>query len=283
MSKTFNGLNTIRGLYPDLSETEQVIADYVLHHTDSVIHTTVAQLAKQVGVADSSVINFCKRVGFSGYTELKINLARNLSAPEMLPPGDVSPQDDCATILGKVFASSIQALRDSIGMLDNHEVEQAVQALDDAQRVEFYGVGTSAPIALDAYTRFMRIGLNVAAVTDPHVMRVSSGLLVPGSVAVGISHTGRTIDTVTALRNARMRGATTICISSFLNSPITKHADIRLITSTVETMVVREAVVSRIAHIALLDGLYTCLVARRHDTAIRQLEATRELLMDTRG
>ena len=282
MKKEKSCLVLMRSFYPSMHESERKIADFIMNQPEIAVHMTVAHVSKEVGVADSSVVRFCQRLGFNGFTQLKINLAKNLKQPENLILENIHRDDDYLTIVNKVFASSIQALEDSLKMLDPSEFNKAVDLMIRAKRIEFYGVGTSEPIAMDAYYRFMRIGLNTYVATDPHISKVSANMLDRECVAVGISHTGRTKDTVRAIEIAKSKGASIICITSFLDSPIAQLADSKLITSTSEVRFMKEAVSARIAHIALLDSLYTCVAVAKYDTAIENLEAMTEILNEMR-
>ena len=277
-----NCLVTIRSQYPDMHDVEKKIADFILKWPEIAVNMTVAQVAKETGVADSSIIRFCQRLGFDGFTQLKINIARNLKKPEELILEDICKEDDPFTITSKVFASSIRALTETVNMLDKQELADAVDVLLEAKRIEFYGVGTSANLAADAYYRFMRIGLPAYAATDPHIMRMSASMLDANCAAVGISHTGRTRDTVRTLEIARSKGAKTVCITSYMKSPIVEVSDIKLITSTPETRILKEALSSRIVHIALLDSLYTSVALRKYEAVVENLENMTEILNEMR-
>lgn len=282
MQDHMNCLVAIRSRYPDMHHVEKKIADFILNEPEKAVNMTVAQVAEKVNAAESSIVRFCQSLGFDGFTQLKINIAKNLAKPEVLVPEDIQKDDEPHAVTSKVFAASIRALSETIHMLDKEALERVVDSLLSAKRIEFYGVGTSAGIAVDAYYRFMRIGLPAYAATDPHIMRISAGMLDTGCVAVGISHTGRTKDTVRTLQIAHSKGAKTVCITSFMKSPITEVSDIQLVTSTPETRVMKEALSSRIAHIALLDSLCTCVALRKYDTAVENLENMVEILNEMR-
>jgi RpiR family transcriptional regulator, carbohydrate utilization regulator len=282
MSKINDCTAAIKSLYPSFYEVEKRIADYILLKPEQVMNMTVAQLSKEIGVADSSIVRFCQKAGFEGFTQLKINLAQTMDRPELLIMEDIRSEDDPYTVMSKVFAASINALRDALKMIDTEELSRAADALCQAERIEFYGVGTSAPVAMDAYYRFMRVGLPAYAATDPHISRISANRLNERCVAVAISHTGRTKDTVKTLEIAKNKGAKTICITSCLNSPITGIADIKLIAPTHESRFMKEAVSSRIAHIALLDGLYAYMAMRKFSTAAAGIEEMSEILDEMR-
>jgi RpiR family transcriptional regulator, carbohydrate utilization regulator len=282
MNNDMSCLITLKSLYPSMHDVEKRISDYILSHSEIVVNMTVAQISKETGVADSSIVRLCQRLGFDGFTQFKVNLAKNQKRPEEIILEDISAGDDPYTVTSKVFRLSGQALKDTVEMLDKGELNKAVDAIMNARRMEFYGVGSSAPLAMDAYYRFMRIGLPAYVAVDPHISRISANLLDPDCLAIGISHTGRTIDTVRALEIAKGKGAKTLCITSYLDSPITEVSDIKLIISAVETRFMKEAIASRIAQIALLDSLYTCVALRKCDKVVENIEDMTEILNEMR-
>ncbi|NJD02466.1 MAG: MurR/RpiR family transcriptional regulator [Ruminiclostridium sp.] len=282
MSEGKDCLIEIRSLYPSFYDVERKIADFITKQQEVIVHMTVAQISKEIGVADSSIVRFCQKLGFNGFTQLKINVAKNLKQPDELLLEDIDQNDSAYEVTAKVFSSSIQALTDTIKMLDRDELDKAVEALLSAGRIEFYGVGTSATIAMDMYYRFMRIGMPAYVAVDPHISKVSASMLDDRCVAVGISHTGRTKDTIRTLQIAKSKGAKIICITSYSGSPIFELSDIKLVTSTVETRFMKEAVLSRIAQIALLDSLYTCIALRKYEFVSEKINDMTELLNEMR-
>lgn len=233
---------------------------------------TTKKLAQRLEISEGSIIRFCQKFGFDGFTALKIGVARNIEAGHRFVLGDISIADgDAYSVVAQLFDATARVLRESLGILSREALEQAARKLGQARRIEFYGLGTSAPIVQDAYYRFMRIGLNAVACVDPHIMAVSASLMEPGCLAVAVSHTGRSVQTVNALRLAQERGADTICITSYLDSPITKYAHIPLVTSPCDSGTVREATLARIAHIALLDSLCAYVAMENQErTAVSQ-------------
>lgn len=272
----------IRGMYPSFHEGERKIADYILDNPLLVINMTAHQLAKEVGAADSSIIRFSKRLGFEGFVELKINLAKNLKNPEMLLQEDIQSEDDEYTILRKAASSNIAAIEDTIALLNSDHFKKAVSLLENADEIVFMGLGSSAVIVNDAYYRFSRLGLNVKVSTDPVLMRITAGNLKENGVAFAISHSGRTIDTVRSLEIAKQKGAATISLSSFVGSPISDVSDVQLIAASKESKLMREAVASRIAQLTILDALYICIGLGRKDLYAESYEFYNELLNEIR-
>jgi len=253
----------IRSLYDSLSPSEQKVADYVLAHPHDVLQMPIAVLAKQAGVSDPTVIRFCRSLGYRGYLEFKIALARDTASPVQLIQASVDEKDSPETITNKVFAAGIQALQDTLSVLDKGAFAQAVNALANARKVLIVGVGTSGPIAHMMYNRLFRIGVNCIVETDSYLQLMQASLLGPQDVVVAISQTGSSVDPVLTLKEAKKHGATTIAICGNAAAPLTMEADIVLLSVSRELR--PEAVASRIAQIAIIEALYVTLAMRDID------------------
>ncbi len=252
-------LALIKNAYHTLSKKEKLVIDYILENSERVFSMTVSDLAKEVGVAASTIVRLCKNLGYSGFSEFKIDFVRNGPTQVNILTPVINEQDTDTKVFEKVFDSSIQTLQDTLAMINKVDIEKVVSILKEAQSIQFYGVGTSAPIAMDAYYRFMRIGYNTFYSVDSHIMRISASRLSELDVAIGISHCGKTIDTVETLKIAREKGAKTIAITSNAGSPICNEADICLIAYSDEIRYPIEAISSRLAHIAILDAICVAL------------------------
>ena len=275
-------LTRIRLSLPQLTRVERQVADYVLAYPARVTGMSVGELSAAIGAAPSGIIRFCKKAGYNGFTQLKISLAGHPEPTENVLLPTVGPEDDTRTVFRKVFQTSIKTLEDTLALMDLELIEQAVDMLHGAEKIELYGVGTSATIAMDSYYRLMRIGYPAFYATDSQVMRISAASLKPGQVAVGISHSGRAAETVDALKAARASGARTIAITSNQGSPICRYADLVLCISSDETRFSIEAISARIAHIAVLDAICVALSAKNYDRSIERVGIMNRLFDDLR-
>jgi len=277
-----NPLSVIKNMYPSFHRVEKQLADFILNDPEIFITLSVSRIAERTRTACSSVIRFCKTIGYSGLKELKIKIAKNIDLDQDAIFEAITPSDQVDKILPKVFDASINALQDTLKSIDKASFAKAVSLLAKAKRIEFYGVGTSATLAVDAYYRFMRIGFPAFVATDPHISRISASKLNANSVAVGISHTGRTKDTCDTLKIAKKQGAKIISITSFRKNAITKISDVELIVSSTETRVMKEAVSSRIAQIAVIDSLYVAVALRKYSNTTHNIDAITEIYKDLR-
>jgi DNA-binding MurR/RpiR family transcriptional regulator len=265
-----------------MRRVEKIIANAIVEQPQAILDMTIAQFAKSIGVADSSIIRFCQNIGFDSYIKMKIKLAMELKAPEELIFEDLKKNDDVKTIFTKIFTANIRTFEETLKGLETDKLNKAVQLLCKAKKIVFYGIGSSAPLAIDAYYRFMRIGLPAYSETDAHISLVSAHLLDKTCAAVGISHKGQSKSVLMALEAAKKHGAPVIAITSSLGSPITEIADISFVAFSNESKYMKEAVSSRLGHIAILDALLACVAMRFHDQSIAKMEELISLLNEFR-
>lgn len=273
-----NALNRIRIALPTMAKSAHRIAEFILERPEDIVGMSVTELSEATGVSEGSVINFCRSIGLSGFQQMKLSLAQEIVQPVQFIHEDLDRNDDMETVCRKVFHSGIQALRDTLSVLDPNALARAVEAIRAAKRIEIYGIGSSAPIAEDTYYRMLRIGLEARAVTDSHVQAISASRCDPDVTVITISHSGATHETVAATRLAREAGARTIVVTNFARSPIQAYADIVLFTMARETRFRTEAMTSRTAQLCVVDALIAGLALADYDHATDVLKKTFDVL-----
>lgn len=276
--ETMNGLARIRGSYTTLSKKEQRIADYILKQPERIIHHTINQVADDLDVAESTVFRFCQRVGFKGYQALKIALASDIVAPLQDIHEDITQDDTPLQIAEKIFATNVKTIESTRQILDASSLDQSVALLLSARRIEFFGSGGSAVIALDAYHKFVRSGLLVTANLESHMQLMSASQLTTDDVAVLISHSGASKETLDVAHVCRDRGVPIIAITNYAKSPLSKLADVALYTVSQETEFRSEALASRIAELSLIDALFTVVMMQRGEEGRASLQKMREAI-----
>jgi DNA-binding MurR/RpiR family transcriptional regulator len=270
-------LITIRSLLPNLAPVERRVAQAVLDDPAGVAWLNISELASSCGTSATSVVRFCRAIGMRGYPELRLALAGAVAHDDnasVAASAEIDPDDDAATIAKKVAYADAKAVTDTASHLDIPTLERAVRALAVAQRIDVFGVGASGFVALDLQVKLQRIGKPAFAWTDPHMAISVASLRQRGDVAIGLSHTGTTVDTIDVLREAHDHGATTIAVTNFPWSPITEVADFVLLTAARETAFRSGAMTSRIAQLTIIDCLFITL-------AQQDLPATRAALEKT--
>ncbi|KIY22721.1 MurR/RpiR family transcriptional regulator [Mesobacillus subterraneus] len=282
MNKEGNVIVKIKAIYPSLSVKEKVVADYILQNTVEIIHLSITEFAEYASVAEATIFRFCKRLGFRGYQAFKIALASELVEPIKNIHEEIMEQDDVGTLAEKVFAGHMEAMKETLNLLDAKVLERIVEILSQASRIDFFGSGGSSAIAMDAYHKFLRTGIHCNAHSDGHQQIISAALLGPGQAAIGISHSGSNKDVTEALKVAKANGAATIAITGHYKSPLSKQADHVLYTTSRETLFRSEALASRLVQLSLMDVLHVAVSVRRQEQTLENLQKIREAISTKR-
>ncbi|WP_017557198.1 MurR/RpiR family transcriptional regulator [Nocardiopsis baichengensis] len=270
----------VRALLPSLPPAEQRVARRIIDDPEGVAASSITQLARDCSTSEATVIRFCRTIDLSGYRELRLALAseagqaRGAGMSGRAPVGDIDPDDTLVTVVQKIAYTDARAVEETGAQLDADVLQAVVAAMDAARRIDIYGVGASAFVGADLQQKLHRIGLASFAWSDSHVMLTSAAVLRPGDVAVGVSHSGATIETVNALAEARGRGAATVAVTNFPRSPICSYADHVLTTAARETTFRSGATASRLAQLTVVDCLFVGLAQLRYADSRSALETT---------
>jgi DNA-binding MurR/RpiR family transcriptional regulator len=280
LSNVSNTLLVISSIYSSLTKTEKKVADSVLSDPEEAVLSTVTDLSEKAGVGETSVIRFCRKLGFRGYHEFKLTLAQNIVNVPVYIDGPIEDSDDTSSVVRKITASTNQMLKDTLDLINIDVLNEAVQMLLGANRIFIYGVGSSGVTALDAHYRFMRMGLNVEAQRDSHIIAMSASLVKKGDVIFGISTSGSTMDLVDAAKQAKKNGAKVICLTSHAKSPITNYADIILLVPSKESPFQGGALTTKIAKIHIIDILANLIIMNKKESTLDSIKKTANAVAD---
>jgi RpiR family carbohydrate utilization transcriptional regulator len=189
-----------------------------------------------------------------GFQEFKLLLAQHIAHSPRYEEFSLNEHDSVREYTIKVFDSTLDTLKRVRDSLDTRAIEAAVDALNRAQRVEFYGFGASSPVATDAQHKFFRLQIPSSAYSDPHIQAMSAMSLQPGDVVVAISQSGRTQALIDAMILVKEAGATIIGLAPS-RTPVARQCDIALHIDVKEDIETYTPLPSRMAHMALIDIL----------------------------
>ena len=274
-----------RSISPSLGTKEKLVASFIANHYDQLANMTINELADRLNVSQATITKLCKKLNSDGYYSLRKALIKYIEEREEDLPEDFSYSDSPKEILQKVFTNSIVALQDTLSILDDVEFAKALSAFNNApkhKKVLLFGVGGSGSIADDICHKFLKIGIYSYCYRDTHLQYMSASLLQPGDIVIGISHSGATKAVIEALSIARDAGATTICVTNFIKSPITEVADIKLVSSAKNSPLTGENAAVRIVHLSILDALYTGIVLYDYENAMEKLHKTQNAVLNKR-
>lgn len=244
--------------YPSFSKAEKKVADFIMENPSKILPLYITELAQISGSSEASIVRFSKKLGFKGYQQLKIAIAKE---PEAHPvSSNISNGDSALGVFEKVCDDIYCSLEKTKKEIDSSALQQCCNALLKAQKILFFGLGNSSSIAIDAAHKMFRLGLNAFAYTDNHMQAIAAAHTDKTCVAIGISHSGQSKDVIDAMKIAQKNGATTIALTSQNKSPLVKVSDVVLCTVSDETNYRILGLSSRIAQLTIIDALYSYLV-----------------------
>lgn len=248
-------IGVIKDRYPELSPSEQSVADAVLSDVREAVRASNADIATRAGVSQPTVTRFCRSIGCEGVRDFKLQLAQSLAVGEafLAPVQPEIPAGELPPFWTSVLGEARAALREVERQVSPEDVLKAAEALATAGRVATFGVGgSSASLALEAQVRLFRYGLAVDACREPYIARMTAATLKPEDAFLAISATGATPEVVDAVEIANRYGARTIAITR-PGSPLAEAVSIPLTVRIGEYPDALTPSASRFAFLAVLD------------------------------
>jgi DNA-binding MurR/RpiR family transcriptional regulator len=242
-------------LLPELTATETRITEILLRGEGDP-GLPLKEVAREAEVSEAMIVKTAKRLGFNGYKDLRAALQAYRNQPHVDLHQEVTPDDTPETIVQKVFRTSIQALEETLAILDIEAFTHAVRLLHNASNRDFYGLGGSAQIARDVAHKFLRIGVRANVFDDTHMMAMSASLLRAGDVVVAFSHSGRTSGVVDSAQIARANRANVIAVTNYASSPLADLSDVVLCSTARGSYLTSENAAARIAQLNIMDAIF---------------------------
>lgn len=269
-----NPYAAIQSQYSSFSKVSRKIADYILKDPVHCSSISIQQMAAELKIAESSIIRFSKTIGCTGFTDMKLMLAKFSPASVRTIFAELDRDAPVERIGRSVFSRNIDTLERAFELLDFKKIGAAIELMNQASCITIIGVGASGTIADDFYIRLMRVGIRSAAIKDSHLMQIASRQAGPSDVYIGISHTGKTREIVHALELVQQHGGKTISITGHPNTPVGRVSDICLELYSPE----QPFVSPRVAQFSLIDILYVSLAIRHEESVISNIKGMEEVL-----
>ena len=270
----------LRGLYPSLKTALRKVADVILRQPEMAIYASVNEVAAVSAVSEATVMRFCRILGFKGFQDFKIALAREMVIPSPRFQEEVAGEgEDELAIVRKVFQTNGAALQDTLEILEIEAMQEAARLLLNARQIMVVGVGGSGPAVTYAGNRFLLLGLKVYMCTDFYLMLMAASLLSQEDVVLAISNLGTTRELVETVGIAQEKEARVMCITNNSLSPLARMCNPALVTASREITLPEEAVASLVCQISILDALFALIAQARGAQSRKTLEGMEKAMV----
>lgn len=274
----------VRGAYASLRPSEQKVAAYLLAHAGEVEGLTIGQLARGAGVSEPTVIRCVRGLGYRGYRAFQAALGQKPGAREgsldYLGGFALRPWERMEDLPLKAVRTQREHLEETLKSVPAGALEQAARVLAGANFIDIYGVENSCAPASDLLTKLTYLGLPCRFHTDAYLQQIGAAHLKPGDAAVAFSHSGKSMDTVKALRLAQKAGAVTIAVAGGEDPVLFRYADVALGVGGAAQTVYGKAIFSRVADLAVVDMLYMAVILSDYERFSHNLDRSGQVIAD---
>ena len=269
----------IRACLDQLTETDRRLASYLLDHSREAIHMSAKELSAQCDTSPAAVVRLSQKLGFKGFTALKLELAKESGQEEPdVFRSAIRDNDDMETIVRKAEQIHLRNTSLTYQMVNVSVLSQAVEEIRAGRRIHLFGVGASGLLAMDFLYKSSRIGIPAFYHADVHTNLATAALLGPEDIVIAISYSGETLDTVLAAEAARERGSKIIAITQANRNTLSRLADYPLYIPGEEPELRVGAMTSRTSGLLILDLLFLGIAKHNPEQTQESLRQTRELI-----
>ncbi|MFC2821214.1 MAG: MurR/RpiR family transcriptional regulator [Sphaerochaeta sp.] len=272
-----NLLQTIVCMSSQFTQNELKVKNALLRNPSAVISLSINEFAERVGTSSATLTRFCKHIGLTGFSELRLSIAKSIA--EDVLPTDVSNRaddKDLSKIADETVSSTFHSIKSTfIGLeeiIDYSKFFRAADKILSARRILLCGVGASYLVAEDFYQKLIRIGIIPCIDIDIDLMRVQVSYFDSRDLVVAFSYSGTKTETLSIVELASSTGTGIISFTKQGNNPIAALSDINIPVIPAEPEMRVAAGISRLQMLALIDVLFNIIISRGKNTYEKLME-----------
>ena len=271
--------------YADMRASEQKVADYVIKNMDQIAEISLGKISKECHVSEPTVLRMVKALGYQGLREFRnavissIAITKEEHQSPILYGYSLSKEDKPCDIPAKVVRTTAKIMEENLKSISIKTYEKVIETIKKARMIDIYSVENSNVIAKDLLTKLLYLGFNCRHMEDTYHQRIAASNLTSEDVAIGISYSGCSEDTIKAMKSAKKSGATTIAVTNFKDAVISKYADLLICTSQ-DQLFYGDAIFSRTSQIVLVDMIYMGLISSDYEKYAKCLDQSAKVIKD---
>ncbi|MEG0855338.1 MAG: MurR/RpiR family transcriptional regulator [Terrisporobacter sp.] len=273
----------IKKQYFELRPSEVKVADFVLRNIRETSKISIGRLSQITGVSQPSIVRFVKAIGYTSYREFKDDIIENIASNQaesnisLLQELNLKEKDKIEDVPRKTIKTTIKILEETLTSIDTKDFEKAITMIVNARKINIYGVENSVGVISDLTNKLLYLGLDVRRFEDTYMQNLSANNMREEDLAIAISYSGTSKDTVDILKKAKGTGAKTLVITNFEESIISNYADVVLHSSNSKGHIYGNAIFSRTSQIVIVDMIYRGIILSDYDKFSHILDRNGEI------
>ena len=234
--------------FEELTELEQEIARYFLQPETIQDDLSSQQVTQKLHISQAALTRFAKKCGFTGYREFVFQYQHQASKQD-------THSHKHSPLTKRVLRSYSIMREQTQDLIDEEQLERVAQLIEDAERVYFFGTGSSGLIAREMKLRFMRLGVVCEALTDQDGFAWTTSIMDENCLVLGFSLSGTTQSVLDSLLDAKEMGAKTILFTSAPNKNSQAYTETVLVASHNQSSYIQR-ISAQLPMLILIDLIY---------------------------
>ncbi|MGL5694839.1 MAG: MurR/RpiR family transcriptional regulator [Peptostreptococcaceae bacterium] len=278
-----NYVTKIKSKYFDLRPSEVKVANFVLRNPKKASKISISNLSEITGVSQPTIVRFVKSIGYSGYREFKDEIIEDIvKNKEIINKNhlygfNLKKEEEIREIPGKVINTTISILETTLQSMNIEAFEKAIELITASNKIGIYGVENSRSVISDLANKLLYLGLDVRCHSDVYMQNLCANSLTEDDLAIVISYSGTSKDTIDIIKRAKNNNAKTLVITNFGMSMISEYADVVLNSSNSKLDIYGSAIFSRSSQIVVVDMLYMGIILSDYDKFSKVLDYNGEV------
>lgn len=273
----------ILSLKGKLTPKENEISEYILKNMNEVLKLTSAELAIKIGVGQSSIIKFIKKIGFNKYGDFKIQLSKELENEKMYKikeaiHNQIYTDDSLENIATKTLNETIKGLEKTVRNIEYEYFNSIVEVIKKSKKILIIGSGMSSIVARDLEIKLIKINIEALHYESPHMQLMKLATMSSEDLIIAISHRGETEDVIDVIKKAKKKNITVLSITSIGKNTVSNLSDYNLKIISEENIFRSSAISSRMAQLILNDIIFLRLTQKNYEKNKSYIEESRELI-----
>ena len=244
--------------FEELTELEQEIARYFLQPETIQDDLSSQQVTQKLHISQAALTRFAKKCGFTGYREFVFQYQHQASKQD-------THSHKHSPLTKRVLRSYSIMREQTQDLIDEEQLERVAQLIDDAERVYFFGTGSSGLIAREMKLRFMRLGVVCEALTDQDGFAWTTSIMDENCLVLGFSLSGTTQSVLDSLLDAKEMGAKTILFTSAPNKNSQAYTETVLVASHSQSSYIQR-ISAQLPMLILIDLIYAYFLEINRDS-----------------
>lgn len=276
MTRT-NIIGLIKSIGENLPRAESRVANFIIENPKDVLSMTAKDLGKASESSAATVIRLSKRLGMDSYPQMKSMLFNELSNDQIDGYSDILADEPLKDVKEKLLGNAYQALSDTLPLLNKEIIEEAIRAIEQAEIIYIFGIGSSYLVAQNIAQKWNRIGKTCIVIPDTHNLVSTMVTANKKSLFIGVSNSGETTEVLQLMKIASKNELETLSITQFGKNSISEAAAINLQHIRVNEPAYRgAATVSLHVQFYLVDVLFYTYASKHYDEVMNHIISSRE-------